>query len=113
MTIMPPSPFIDSAVIHLSADAAAVSATHAPAGAAANQSSMSTGGTKEPPLAGPPNNRPVSGDFDGPDIPLYELMKRGFDVEAFMIKVEPLPLFLQRPIRADELMPVLAVMAKY
>jgi hypothetical protein len=43
-----------------------------------------------------------------------ELIDRGFDVEAFMEAIEPLPLFLEgRPLGADDLMPVLSLLADH
>lgn len=49
----------------------------------------------------------AANEFDELEIPLEELTKRGFDVEAFMDAIEPLPLFLQAPID------VLNVLAAY
>lgn len=48
-------------------------------------------------------------EFDELEIPLEELTKRGFDVDAFMEAIEPLPLFLQAPI---DVMSVLAGYAR-
>jgi hypothetical protein len=42
--------------------------------------------------------------FDGPDIPLAELSRRGFDVWKFMDALPP-------PLHADDLIPVLQVLA--
>jgi hypothetical protein len=53
--------------------------------------------------------------FDGPDIPLAELVKRGFDEAGFLNDLEPLPAFLiapsQRYLSATDLMPVLQTLA--
>lgn len=55
--------------------------------------------------------------FDGPDIPLVELVKRGFDPHGFLNDCEPLPAFLSAPSQAyeaaTELPPVLQVLAKF
>lgn len=53
--------------------------------------------------------------FDGPDIPLAELVSRGFDPSGFLNDCEPLPAFLsapsQRYLTATEIYPVLQTLA--
>lgn len=53
--------------------------------------------------------------FDGPDLPLADLVSRGFDPEAFISDCEPLPAFIRAPsqsyLRATDLIPVLQVLA--
>lgn len=53
--------------------------------------------------------------FDGRDIPLDDLVRRGFDPEGFLNDIEPLPAFLsapsQRYLSATDLIPVLQTLA--
>ncbi len=53
--------------------------------------------------------------FDGADIPLDELVRRGFDPAAFVNDCEPLPAFLVAPsqqyLTATEIYPVLQTLA--
>lgn len=87
MTTLPPSPFIESAPVDRPA---AASSPPTPVGDAA---------------------------VDGPDIPLAELMCRGFDPDAFVSDCEPLPEFIRAPsqayLTATEIEPVLRVIARH
>lgn len=55
--------------------------------------------------------------FDGADIPLTELIARGFDPDGFVSDCEPLPAFLSAPsqqylnLKAADLVPVLMTLA--
>lgn len=68
-----------------------------------------------PTFAGPDDT--AADPFDGADIPLDELVRRGFDVDGFVSDCEPLPAFLSAPSQAyraaTELRPVLSVLAKF
>ena len=87
-----PSPFLSAVepAATLSADSAAAPCLTDPTVAAADQ-------------------------FDGPDIPLAELVRRGFDQAGFLNDCEPLPAFLSAPsqsyLRATDLIPVLQTLA--
>lgn len=87
-----PNPFTSSAVAH----PATVDEAAAPS---------STTGTDDA----------AADPFDGPDIPLAELVRRGFDERGFLNDCEPLPAFLVAPSQsylcATDLIPVLQVLA--
>ncbi len=58
---------------------------------------------------------PIDAEDDGPDIPLDDLISRGFDPEAFLNDIEALPAFLAAPsdqyLTATEIFPMLEVIA--